>query len=456
MNINNYNNFFFIGVAGTGMSAIAQYLSGVGKTVSGSDRQFKSGEKQEVENQLNAEGVKTFPQDGSGVTTETEVFVVSTAIEESNIEYQKALQLKIPIIHRADLLAAICRTKKTIAVSGTSGKSTTAAMIYHIMEQTGKPISFIGGAGLVALQEKGKIGNAIAVDNDWLVIEADESDGSLVKYEPEIGVILNIDKDHKELEELEAIFTNFKQNTKGKLIVNQSHERTKPFSENLDFDFGFNTNCGFCATDFSKKGFSILFKINNVNFEVPVLGQHNMENAVAAVAACFQMGVSVEESAKSLKNYKGIYRRHQLIGQPGGVFLIDDYAHNPAKLAASIKACQFVDSKLIVWFQPHGFTPTKFLRNEFVKEISEALREQDEVWMSEIYYAGGTVTKDISANDLIKDIRKYHSNAFFVEDRKELPKKVKPRLKEGAVLLLTGARDPSLADFAKEVYGGLM
>jgi UDP-N-acetylmuramate--alanine ligase len=455
MNINNYNNYFFIGVAGTGMSAIAQYLAGTGKKVAGSDRQFKKGERQPVEIQLNNEGVDTFLQDGSGINNKTEIFVVSTAIEESNVEYQKALKLKIPIVHRADLLAAICRTKKTIAVSGTSGKSTTSAMICHIMEQAGKPISFIGGAGLVALQENGKIGNAIAADSDWLVIEADESDGSLVKYEPEIGIILNIDKDHKEISELEAIFATFKKNTKGKLIVNQSHARTKMFSENLDDDFGIETKCGFNATDFCKEGFKINFKINGVSFEVPVLGQHNMENAVAAVAACYLMGVPIEESAKALKKYKGIYRRHQLIGQPGGVYLIDDYAHNPAKLAASIKACQFPDSKLIVWFQPHGFTPTKFLRTEFVKEISEALREQDEVWMSEIYYAGGTVTKDISANDLIQDIKRTHPNAYFIEDRKELPSILKQRLKNGDVLLLTGARDPSLADFASFVYNSL-
>ncbi|NJO89555.1 MAG: UDP-N-acetylmuramate--alanine ligase, partial [Chloroflexia bacterium] len=201
--------------------------------------------------------IDTFPQDGSGISIDTEVFVVSTAIEESNVEYQKALKLKIPIVHRADLLAAICRTKRTIAVSGTSGKSTTSAMIYHIMEQAGKPISFIGGAGLVALQENGKIGNAIAADSDWLVIEADESDGSLVKYEPEIGIILNIDKDHKEISELEDIFATFKKNTKGKLIVNQSHARTKIFSESIDDDFGIEANCGFNATDFSKKGLKL-------------------------------------------------------------------------------------------------------------------------------------------------------------------------------------------------------
>ncbi|MDF1550501.1 MAG: Mur ligase family protein [Bacteroidales bacterium] len=452
MNVNNYNNYFFIGIGGTGMSAIAQYLKGIGKNVSGSDRQFTKTKKGEREKQLNNEGIATFNQDGSGIDSNVEVIVVSTAVEDNNVEYQKAIQLKIPIVHRADLLAAISRTKKTVAVSGTSGKSTTSAMIYHIMEQSGQPISFIGGAGLISLQKKGRIGNAIAEKSDWLVIEADESDGSLVKYEPEIGIILNIDKDHKELDELEEIFGIFKRNTKGKVIVNQSHQRTKPFSQNPGFDFGLDHDCGFNATDFHKNGFNISFKINKIPFEIPCLGRHNMENALAAVAACFQMGVGIEAAASALNSYEGIYRRHQLIGKPQGIYIIDDYAHNPAKLAASIQACQFIDSKLIVWFQPHGYKPTRFLRSEFVGEIVKTLREEDEIWMSEIYYAGGTATKDISANDLIEDIKEAHKNAFFIENREDLPGKVFSKLKSGDVLLLTGARDPSLEEFAGFVF----
>ena len=447
-----FTNYFFIGVAGVGMSAIAQYLCGTGKKISGSDRQFGGAEKSEIERQLNAEGIKTYIQDGSGLDGSIEICVVSTAVEQSNPEIQKALELKIPIVHRADLLASIAESKKTIAVSGTSGKSTTAAMIYHIMEQSGKPASFIGGAGLVTLQEKGKIGNAIAADSDWLVIEADESDGSLVKYHPEIGIILNIDKDHKEIAELEAIFDIFKANTIGKTIVNQSHSRTLKYSDDAGFDFGFETPCGFQIEEFSQNGFSIRFKINKTDFEIPVIGFHNAENAAAAVAACFQTGISVSEASRALKSYKGIYRRHQLLGKINGITVIDDYAHNPVKLAAAIKACQFEGVKLFVWFQPHGFAPTKFLRADFVSEISNALRSKDEIWMSEIYYAGGTVNRDISANDLIEDIKMKHPFAFFVENRNDLPGKLSSRMNRGDILLLTGARDPSLADFARYVY----
>jgi len=450
--IDQYQSYFFIGIAGAGMSAIAQYLKGTGKTVSGSDRQFNQDLKSLTEQQLNAEGIQTFKQDGSGLHEQIHVCVVSTAIEQSNPEISKAVELHIPIIHRADLLAAICDSKKTVAVSGTSGKSTTTAMIYHIMEQTGQAISFIGGAGLVSLQEKGKIGNAFAANSDWMVIEADESDGSLVKYHPEIGIILNIEKDHKEIEELATIFETFRQHVKGHLIVNQSNTRAKNFSQSKELDFGFSNECGFKAEGFIQQGFSIRFKINRVEFEIPTIGKHNMENAVASVAACSLMGISIAQVSEALKSYKGIYRRHQLIGNAMGLTIIDDYAHNPAKLAASISACQLTGSKLIVWFQPHGFAPTKFLRDDFVKEITHTLRENDEIWMSEIYYAGGTVSKDISAKDLIDDIRKIHPHAFFVENRDGLPAEIKSRYRIGDVLLLTGARDPSLADFAKYVF----
>jgi UDP-N-acetylmuramate--alanine ligase len=177
-----------------------------------------------------------------------------------------------------------------------------------------------------------------------------------------------------------------------------------------------------------------------------------MENAVAAatVAAC--AGVPLETSVRALSHYEGIYRRHQVWGQKDGVVLIDDYAHNPVKCAASIRACQPVAPKLIAWFQPHGYAPTKFLRQDFIDEITAAVRPGDEVWMSEIFYAGGTATKDISANDLIQDLKQRGVQAYFVEDRKDLVDTLRPHFTDDCVLLLMGARDPSLEHFAAEVW----
>jgi UDP-N-acetylmuramate--alanine ligase len=454
--LSQFKHPFFIGVAGSGMSAIAQYLQGIGKNVSGSDRFFKAGEFNEIKEKLEAEGINCFPQDGQGITGETDLIVVSTAIEDTVVEVQKAKQLGIPIIKRSELLAVIAQSKKTIAIGGTSGKSTTSAMLFDILEYAGLNPGIISGAGLISLIKKGKIGNAKVGSGDWLIIEADESDGSIVQYKPEIGLLLNVDKDHKEMDVLMEVFTVFKNNSK-RFVVNQSHPLAARLSENRKHDFSLDTQtvAGFIGTDFVQRGMSISFKINDVDFSLNIAGKHNMENALAATAVAVQLGVDLKTCADALKNYEGIYRRHQVLGNKQGVWVIDDFAHNPVKCAAAIEACQPVAPKVIAWFQPHGYGPTKFLRNDFVKEIGRVLRAEDEIWMSEIFYAGGTAVKDISANDLIGDLKHNNKNAFFVENRDDLISALRSHLTDNCVLLLMGARDPSLEGFAKKIWNEL-
>jgi UDP-N-acetylmuramate--alanine ligase len=346
----------------------------------------------------------------------------------------------------------IAKSKKTVAVAGTSGKSTTSAMLFQILLDAGLEPSIISGAGLTSIIKQGKIGNAYVGKGDWLIIEADESDGSVVQYEPEIGLLLNIDKDHQEIEELMDLFTTFKKNSQRLFVVNQSNALAKTLSANIKNDFGFETEAGFTAKNFKQEGFKLSFEIDNQEFTMNAIGQHTVENATAAVAVANQIGVDLKICAESLSKYEGIYRRHQILGQKNGVWVIDDYAHNPAKCAASIKACQPLAEKVVAWFQPHGYGPTRFLRNDFVEEISNTLRENDEIWMSEIFYAGGTAVKDISANDLIEDIKAKGKKAYFVEDRNQFLETVRPSLSENSVLLLMGARDPSLEEFCKELF----
>jgi len=454
--LSDFENPFFIGVAGTGMSALAQYLRGIGKNVSGSDRYFKDGEFNETKEKLEAEGINCFLQDGAGINDKTDLIVVSTAIEDTVYEVQKAKQLNIPIIKRSELLALIAESKKTIAVGGTSGKSTTTAMLFAILEYAGMQPSIISGAGLTSIIKEGKIGNAKVGKGDWLVIEADESDGSIIYYKPEIGVLLNVDKDHKEIDSLMEIFTTFKNNSK-KFVVNQSHSLAKKLSQDIKNDFSIDERnpARYVSKDFQQAGLSIQFTIDHSPFTIHALGRHNMENAVAAVTVANQIGVNLKTCSGALKNYEGIYRRSQVYGNKKGVWLIDDYAHNPVKCAASIMACQPVATKVIAWFQPHGYAPTKFLRNDFVDEISKALRPTDEIWMSEIFYAGGTTTKDISSADLVDDLRAKGVNAYFVDNRNDLVSSIRSHLTDNCVLLLMGARDPSLEQFAKQVWNEL-
>lgn len=455
--IGEFKNIFFIGVAGTGMSAIAQFLSGSGADVSGSDRYFRPGEENETKLKLEKFGIKCFLQDGSGITGVTDLVVVSTAVEDTVAEVQKAKSFNIPILKRSEVLALIAESKKTIAIGGTSGKSTTSAMLYDILMAGGLSPSIISGAGLISIIKTGRIGNAMVGKGEWLIIEADESDGSIIQYKPEIGVLLNIDKDHQEINELISIFSTFRHNTKEQFVVNAGNELTRRLSRDASMDFSGleESDAGTVSHNFEQHLMQISFTIDGTRFMMNTVGRHNMENALAAIAVAKIIGIPLQVCADALSQYEGIYRRHQFLGKKDSVIVIDDYAHNPVKCASSIRACQPLAPKVIAWFQPHGYTPTRFLKEDFIHEISEALRPEDEIWMSEIFYAGGTTEKNISANDLVEGIKSAGKNAFFVEDRKNFYAMVKPRLKGEIALLLMGARDPSLEIFAAAVWKNL-
>ncbi len=452
-------SFFFVGVAGSGMSAIAVYLAGKGFAVSGSDRKFSGADGDDIRAKLEAAGVRTFPQDGSGVCPGLSAIVVSSAIEESNPDLKRALELGIPRMHRSEMLAKISESVKTICVSGTSGKSTVTGMIWHILNEANLSPSLLSGAGLVSLEKRGMFGNGIAGNGEWLVAESDESDGTLVRYSPEIGVILNIGKDHKEISELQKIFAEFSKNVTGKgktLIVNEADELANAFSVNHLDDFGLEAKAGVQGMDFNPDGYSITFRVRHlgelVRFKVPLPGFHNMMNALAAIAVSLKVGVSLRKCAEALETFEGIHRRHQILGTFHGVTVVDDFAHNPAKIAASIRAAQdFTRGRVIAYFQPHGFGPTRFLRNDLVDAISRTLRSQDAIFLSEIYYAGGTVTRDISSVDLVEDLKRKNATAYFVSNRDECGREMVRFSASGDTILIMGARDPSLSEFAKTV-----
>jgi UDP-N-acetylmuramate--alanine ligase len=454
--IDAYRSFFFIGIAGTGMSALAQFLHGLGRQVSGSDRGFQPGRTDDNRLRLERMGIRCHPQDGEGITPGIDCVVVSTAVEDSVPEYRKARDLGIPVLQRSELLSLVTERYRTIAVGGTSGKSTTTAMVFDILRHAGLSPSIISGAGLTSLIREGRIGNACVGEGEWLVIEADESDGSIVRYHPELGLLLNIDKDHKEVDELLKVFGTFRAHST-RFIVNRSQPLSASLSSGQGLDFGLEAGEGvrYLATDFRQEGFSITFRINGAPFRLQAIGRHSMENALAAAAAAHQAGVPLEVSSEALASYEGIHRRHQVLGRKGGVWVVDDYAHNPVKCARSIQACQPVADKVVAWLQPHGYGPTRFLRADFVREIAAVLRPQDEIWMSEIFYAGGTAVKDISAGYLVRDLQALGAQAFFVEDRSRLADAVRSHLTTDCVLLLMGARDPSLEAFARSVYDSL-
>ncbi len=452
MTLDSFSSFFFVGIAGTGMSAIAQYLQGVGKQVSGSDRLFGAEQKIRIQTQFEEQGIACYFQDGSGITKFTDVVIVSTAIEQSNVEYQKALELGIPVMKRSELLAAISNSIKTIAVGGTSGKSTTTAMIFHILQTCGKSPSLITGAGLSELQERGMPGNAWVGTGEWLVIEADESDGSIVNYKPEISVLLNIDRDHKEYDELIDLFTIFKQNTASYFIANQDYELTKQLSDNHAYNFG-TEHAPICGTNFKQEGFKISFVVQSYTCNVPVIGKHNMENALAAISVAHAIGVSVGDACLALQSFRGIYRRTQLVGKTdANIYVVDDFAHNPAEVAAAIKACQSIAPCVVAWFQPHGFGPLRFMHEELAEFVSRTLRETDAFLIADVYYAGGTVDKNISPTIVSDFIALQGKQAVYTGSKEQSLQVIAATTPPNAVVLIMGARDPYLDAFAQQVF----
>lgn len=433
------------------MSAIAQYLANTGNYVYGSDRLFVNEPNHKVRQQLENENIKTYVQGEAIIDKDTDFIVVSTAIEPTVPEYKQAMELKIPVIHRSEMLKKITQSKKTVAVAGTSGKSSTTAMIYTILEENGFSPSMLNGSGLASLQKTGKIGNAAVGKGDWLVIEADESDGTLVNYSPEIGLILNIDRDHKEFDELEKIFGQFATQVKEQIIVNLANERSKKFSNHSQYDFG-TSETDFFAENINQKADGLYFTIKNTEFFIPAIGLHNVENATSSIAVANYLGISLENIAKALKKYGGIDRRMQILGTKNGVTFIDDYAHNPAKIESAVKTSQVLGSRVFAFFQPHGFNPLKFMKDELIEKLQKIMRQQDEFYLSEVFYAGGTVSKTITSADVVEEMKNKNVKAFLTEPRENFAEQIKNKIKTGDIVLIMGARDPSLGEFSKRQF----
>ena len=441
--------FHYAGLGGAGMSALAQFQVMTGGTASGSDRAFDRGEREGLREQLERLGIAVVPQDGSGLRHDCAALVVSTAVEEQVPDVAAAREQGIPIIHRSELLAHFVAEHRSIAVTGTSGKSTVTAMIFEILRGAGRDPSVITGADLPVLQEQGLPGNAFAGRSDLLVVEADESDGSLVRYAPAIGVILNLQRDHHEMTEVAAMFATLRARAREGLVVGDA-ENLDPFAGGA-LRFGFSDRADIRGEDVELGPASSQFRVNDVVFTLPVPGAHNVANALAAIAAASILDVALDEMVSPLASFRGIGRRFQTIGKVRGVEVIDDFAHNAEKIAAAIKTAKLRANRVLAIYQPHGYGPTRFLRNDFVTTFARELDAHDRLWMLEVFYAGGTATRDFSAADIVAEIGARGVSAEFAPSREWLiaasPKKRGRRSRAGdgrarPVAERAGALDP--------------
>lgn len=441
--------FHYAGLGGSGMSALAQFQAMKGGRVSGSDRAFDHGERAAVRAQFEALGIGVFSQDGSGIGDDCAALVVSTAVEETVPDFATAKARGVPIVHRSEMLAHFVGAYRSIAVTGTSGKSTVTGMTFEILRGIGADPSVITGGDLPVLQAEGLIGNAFAGASDLLVVEADESDGSLVRYAPSIGLILNLQRDHKEMAEVAAMFATLRARARESLVVGDD-TNLDPFAGGA-IRFGLSERADLRAVNVEHSAGGAHFEVEGVAFAIPVPGLHNVTNALAAIAACHAAGFPLADMPAPLAKFSGIGRRFQTIGRAGGIEVVDDFAHNAEKIAAAIRTAKLRGRRVLAIYQPHGYGPTRFLWQDFVRTFSGELAADDRLYMLEVFYAGGTATRDFSAADIVAEIASSGTLAAFAPSREWLIETIANEARDGDVVLVMGARDPSLTAFARDI-----
>ncbi|MBI5678760.1 MAG: UDP-N-acetylmuramate--alanine ligase, partial [Planctomycetes bacterium] len=368
-------SYHFVGVGGIGMSAIAQVLSEQGHTVSGSDRNYDKQITPYVFSKLLSKGISLHPQDGSGVQENTDFVVVSSAIEEDNPDIKKARTLSKNIIKRADLLAEMFNRKYGIAIGGTNGKTTVSCMTGYILDYAGLSPTVIVGGCIKNYIDNFHLGNAKTGTSDIISIEADESDGSIVLYTPRIAVITNISKDHKSIDEISKMFVSFSQNTAETLIINADCPRLKmiEFKHKNIITYGLNNDAMIRAKDVICKPFQSTFDVDSHSFEINLPGIYNVSNALAAIVVARSLNISDRKTAAALREFRGVQRRMDIIGETDGIRIVDDYAHNPEKVMAAINAVKLGCKRVIAIFQPHGYSPTIFMKEEFINAFINIL-----------------------------------------------------------------------------------
>ena len=445
----------FCGISGSGMSALAQVLKVKGFDVSGSDRSFDCGKDIKSKIALEEVGIKIFPQDGSSISKSTQCLYVSTAVEDTIPDIKKAKELGVDIKKRSDLLAEIFNlTEYGIAVGGTSGKTTVTAMIGFILDKLNyKPVMINGGLLKNYANQKG-IPNVILNDNSKVcVIEADESDGSIEKYYPYIAVVNNISIDHKPIVELQQLFTRFVEKASKGAVVNLDCKNSEVLlNKNNIVTFSIRSpKANVYLYDIKPLQNSIEYKLNKKTYRLNLTGSFNVANAACAIAVCTIMGITGDVAAKTLEGFLGTRRRLDVIGIKKQITVIDDFAHNPDKVAASMSALKDYEGRLLIMFQPHGFSPMRMMGRGIMESFAQFMKKDDILFMPEIFYAGGSVTRDISSKDLVDYVKNLGVNAEFYQTREEIKNRFLSLAESGDRIVVMGARDNSLPDFCEDI-----
>ncbi|URJ48217.1 UDP-N-acetylmuramate--L-alanine ligase [Paenibacillus polymyxa] len=434
----------FIGIGGYGMSAIARVMLEMGYTVTGSDVA-----SQELTEKLAAKGAKIYIGHTPEHIAGADIVVYSTALSRDNVERVAAEELNIPTLHRSQMLARLLNERKGIAVAGAHGKTTTSSMIALVMERCNVDPTYIIGGEITNLGTNAKAGKS-----EFVVAEADESDGSFLQYHPWQGIVTNIEADHLEnydgdFNRLKSAYVQFLSQIRpdGAAIVcadDQNIREMLPQLQTRVITYGVEHEADYMATDIQLGDRRLSFTMNRKGtalgtIELSVPGKHNMYNAMATVISCLEAGIPFDQIAATIVEFHGAKRRFQVLGESNDILIIDDYAHHPTEIEATISAARATGKRIIAVFQPQRYSRTFFLLDAFSRAFSEA----SEVIITDIYSpAGEKQIEGVHSSKLVDLIvQNSNANAIYLPTKEAVIEELKDRLQPGDLVLTMGAGD---------------
>ena len=461
--------WFFCGIGGSGMLPLAMILHGQGAEIAGSDRSRDQGRTPEKFAWLEAQGISLFPQDGSGITSQDQILVASAAVEDTVPEMVRARELGCDRITRASLLSTLFnRAPCAVAVGGTSGKSTVTGMLGWIMYEAGRDPTIMNGAVMK---------NFVAPDTPFasarvgkgkvFLSEVDESDGSIALYRPAVAVLLNVSLDHKSMEELRQLFGNFIAEA-GIAAINLDDPETRQLAARAKFAVTYaiddetamigiepgsvaHTPTGIAAQVVDRQ------EGTRHSLILGLPGLHNLSNALAAIAGAHAAGVSVAKATTALSSFKGLARRFDIIGtSPSGITVIDDFGHNPEKCRATLRTLKSHPGRVIAFFQPHGYGPLRQMGRELAETFVQELDPDDIAIICDPVYYGGTVDRSEGSERIVQLIRGDGGRAEYIPTREGCAALITTLAHSGDRIVVMGARDDTLTDFARDLLAQLL
>ena len=451
----NKNKIHFIGISGIGMSGIAELMLDKGYLIQGSDLSINDNTKR-----LKTKGVKFFLHHNKKNVENADVVVFSSAIKKNNPEIKAAYIKKIPVLSRADMLAELMKNKKSIAIAGSHGKTTTTSLVGNIFSQARLDPTIVNGGIINSFSKNNRYGKG-----DWMIVEADESDGTFLKLPHQISIITNLDIEHmdfyKSKKNLMNSFESFVNmlpfygtaimcydDKNLKLLINKIKTR------NIITYSSKNKKADVFIFDIFQKQMKTSFKLriknskinhsSNYNFTINAIGNHNILNATASIVVAKLIGINNSFINKALIKYIGVKRRFSLVGKKNKAFIYDDYAHHPTEIAATLSAAKSLNNNFIVVFQPHRYSRTKILLNEFVKTLSKT----NFLILLETYSAGEKKIKGATSKDIFLKILKKNKNAIYLKTITDLEKLLEEFTTRKNNIIFMGAG--SITNIAKE------